>query len=825
MAGVGGSAAQMVIQIVTEFEEKGWKQARKTFRQIEDNFQSLASFTQNQLVNSFANATRAITTLSKAVHSTGVEFEQSVQNVIALRNANESTGRVIEATARRLGSTTAYTATQVSEGMLELARAGLSTNKIIGAIGPTLFLAGAQGASLASAGKLMSRTFAQFSLDASEAGKVADTFTVAMQNSLLSMESLDTAMRYAGGSAGAYEHDVQETTAAVAQFMNITGLGSTAGTQFRQVLLSLGAPTKRARDAMEDYKISMDALDPKKNNFAQIMENLKPMMNDTGAIVKLVSKRAAGSLQKLLLAWHSTTKGGEEYHALLKRMKLSAGIAEATYQKMIDTVGGQTTILTSKMEELFLTIFDSIKYDLKAFIKQLQLSVDHATTLFYQFGPVIEQSFGGLLRQLGSDTKNLDQIFANWLTKTIIRVNRVIVFIVALIGKFKNMIPVLQLLAKLMVSIWAATKVVAFIKIMGGLAAAISAAFLAFMRLNAGIAVASTNMTMFRGIAAATSVALLGIVSVIGLLVMAFMNFGSITENTMATVTKSMNNVKAARDNMLSTERQRAKDSSLEEIKKQYDDIRDAAKEAVMAEEGWKHASKERLSQPLTYGVRHDPTQGPGHRSEGVLAEGLDMDAEVMGRPKTEEELKLDKKLLATINSRIAAIKKLNKAQVDQRILTGELIQFQVKYTHVKDIDNRFLVDRLKTKKEAILLDQQTAMLLEEVGVNFDAGGVNAQIAERTEKFKRMSEALQPAIDFMDKLTEAGANFGAEATPEQWLGVGEDLAKAFAAGAIQSRVARIRRFVLVLVRILAESPIGSHTCLRPSWRLLRDGGR
>ena len=119
----------------------------------------------------------------------GSKFEQTVTTLGALKNATEQTQLALENQARALGEQTLFTATQAAQAMQSLARAGLETNQIIGASGPALFFAGANATSMSSATSLLAATMAQFNLNASEATRITDVFTVAMQNSLLERRS------------------------------------------------------------------------------------------------------------------------------------------------------------------------------------------------------------------------------------------------------------------------------------------------------------------------------------------------------------------------------------------------------------------------------------------------------------------------------------------------------------------------------------------------------------------------------------------------------------------------------------------------------------
>ena len=146
---------------------------------------------------------------------------------------------IFEERARELGASTAFSATQASDAMIELARAGLSANDVIGAIGPALFLAGSSASSMSSATSLLAATMKQFDLSAADATRVSDVFTIAQQKSLFAMDSLTEAMKFGGTVGSAFGMSLEETTAALAQFRDLGVEGSMAGTQFRQAMIAL----------------------------------------------------------------------------------------------------------------------------------------------------------------------------------------------------------------------------------------------------------------------------------------------------------------------------------------------------------------------------------------------------------------------------------------------------------------------------------------------------------------------------------------------------------------------------------------------------------
>lgn len=366
---------------------------RQALGSIKQGYSSIIG-TLGKLTVAAGIAGYALVSAAKKVLSVGAGFEQSIVNVGAIANMTDQQMSRIGNKARELGAQTAYTATEVANGMADLARAGLKANDIMGAIGPTLYLAGAAGADMTQATKLMARTMAQFGLGAEHAANVADTFTLAMQNSLLDIESLDSSMRYAGAAAGAFGWDIQQTTAAVSLFMDQTGMGSTAGTQFRHVLLSLAGPTAAAQQVIKDlartqgvtYETMRDKLNPATSDFATILQNLKPIMQDHDKILKLVNKRSSGTLQKILKDYHT---GQSKYDELTTMFAKGGGAALITYDKQMGTVLGKQKIVASKIQEAMLQLFTAQASPISKFLDFIMVQMDDVILVFDAMSRVI----------------------------------------------------------------------------------------------------------------------------------------------------------------------------------------------------------------------------------------------------------------------------------------------------------------------------------------------------------------------------------------------------------------------------------------------------
>jgi len=354
--------------------QKGLNQFQKGIGAVNNAMTMLA-------IGGLAAVTAGLGQLAKSTVQTGMAFEKSLATLGAIKGFTDLSDATSEAslsmerlekTARDLGKSTAYSATETSNAMIELARAGLTASEISSAIAPSLFLAGSSASDLSSATALMASTMKQFGLTTSETTRIADVFVIAQSETMLSMESLTNAMKFAGTVGSALGMSLEETTAAVGMFRDLGVQGATAGTQFRQMMISLAAPTDKAEKALAKYNMTVDDVNPNVKSFREIIEALAKSNMGLEDITGIVGKRASGSVTKLVeqfkLAQNSIDGTTFKYDTLLQKFEEGGGRAENTYNAMIDNVAGRFDILKSAFEELQLTIFDTFSDPLKEVI-------------------------------------------------------------------------------------------------------------------------------------------------------------------------------------------------------------------------------------------------------------------------------------------------------------------------------------------------------------------------------------------------------------------------------------------------------------------------
>lgn len=290
-----------------------------------------------------ATMRRAITTMAK--------FEETMSTVKGVTGASAEEFKALSETARELGASTRFTASQAGEGLLFLARAGFETNEAIAALPATLDLATAGAIDLGEAADFASNILTQFGLSAAETVRIADTLVVVSNASNTNVRQLAEAMKFAGPIAGKLGISIEETASAIGVLGDAGIQGSMAGTNLRQVMLALIAPTSKAKKVLKEMGITMDQVNPSANSLAEIFTVLKEANLSAEQSLALFNTRSlAGALQ--------ITGFVDKLKDLTLASEGGAGAAAAMARVMDDNLSGSFLRLNSAIEEAFLKTGD-----------------------------------------------------------------------------------------------------------------------------------------------------------------------------------------------------------------------------------------------------------------------------------------------------------------------------------------------------------------------------------------------------------------------------------------------------------------------------------
>lgn len=170
---------------------------------------------------------------------TATSFEFSMAKVKAVSGFAADEMQRLNAQAQNLGRTTSRSQDDVAGLQLELAKLGKSSTQIEQMTESILSLSIAFDTDLAQTATVVGQTLAQFGLDASESGRVANNMAVLFGSSALDLEKFDSAMSTVGPTASALGISVERAGAAVGILANAGVDASTIGTSLTKALTTM----------------------------------------------------------------------------------------------------------------------------------------------------------------------------------------------------------------------------------------------------------------------------------------------------------------------------------------------------------------------------------------------------------------------------------------------------------------------------------------------------------------------------------------------------------------------------------------------------------
>lgn len=319
-----------------------------------------------------AAAGTALAGVSGYALKVGSDFEAAMSRVAGISGATGKDLERLEETAKELGSTTKFSATEAAEAMENLASAGFTTNEIIDATPGLMDLAAAAGEDLASSADIAASTLRGFGLEASEAGHVADVLAENANRTNAAVADTGEAMKYIAPVAKAMGISMEETAAAIGLLSNAGIKGSQAGTTLRGALTRLVKPTEDMEGVMEELGITFFDNEGKMKSLTEIIEILQDSTQDltdeqkNNALATLFGQEALSGMLALI------NEGPDALDELTTAYETCDGSAAKTAKTMNDNLKGSLDELESAMEGAGITAY-------KKFEKPIRKAIQGAT--------------------------------------------------------------------------------------------------------------------------------------------------------------------------------------------------------------------------------------------------------------------------------------------------------------------------------------------------------------------------------------------------------------------------------------------------------------
>lgn len=309
---------------------------------------------------SAAAITAAVKQATQYVVQVGSAFEASMSEVQAISGATSAELEKMSAKAKQLGSTSRFSATEVSQAFKYMSLAGWDVSQSISAVDGVIQLAAASGMDLAAASDMVTDYLSAFGMEADQATYMADMLAYAQAHSNTTAEMLGEAYKNCAANLNASGQDIETTTALLEGMANQGKKGSEAGTQLAAIMRDLTA--KMDEGAIQIGETSVAVMDAQ-SNFRDLTDIITDVdaategMGDAQKAAALASTFTSDSITGLNLILN---EGIDKIAGYEEELRNSSGAASDMADTMQNNLQGKITAAGSALEGLGIAAYDYI---------------------------------------------------------------------------------------------------------------------------------------------------------------------------------------------------------------------------------------------------------------------------------------------------------------------------------------------------------------------------------------------------------------------------------------------------------------------------------
>jgi hypothetical protein len=293
---------------------------------------AIGSVTKFVAIYNVLNA--VVNTVKEAVFgsiSAFVSFEDSIGKLNAVTGANAEQTKLMTSAIRDAAVQTRFTATEVSDLAINLAKLGATSEEIPDLLLPISLAAQAIGGDLDAVGDTIFKVNNQFGLSSAESAATAQILVGAINESALSLDSFGTAIQYVGPLASQVGLSFNETASFLQVLADNGFKASRIGTGLRKIFIDLKKPGE---------------------DITETLRNLAEQNISLAEANELVGKTAAAQLITILRNIDAFNENATASVRLTSSLRASAA--------QMSTTAGIVDILRSSYEDLRISIGESL---------------------------------------------------------------------------------------------------------------------------------------------------------------------------------------------------------------------------------------------------------------------------------------------------------------------------------------------------------------------------------------------------------------------------------------------------------------------------------
>ena len=320
--------------------DAGIASARKSVK----NFANSTAKELTRIIGGWTSLIAVIKGLSSAV-KTMASFERANSTLASVLGKTKAEVQALTESAKQLGRTTEFTASNVTELQTALARLGFNDKQIMAMQGSVLKFASAVGTDLASAADFTGSAIRAFGLRASDTSTLLDVMAKSTSASALDFSKLATSISIVAPIAQSFGLTTSETAAFLGVLANNGFDASSAATALRNILLNLADSSGKLSKGIGHSAKSFDEI-------LEAFGELQTRGIKVDEVLAMTDKRSAAAATTII-------SSAEAVRELNTQLVNSKGSLDEMYTTMTDNLVGATNNLKSAWEGLMLSFGNS----------------------------------------------------------------------------------------------------------------------------------------------------------------------------------------------------------------------------------------------------------------------------------------------------------------------------------------------------------------------------------------------------------------------------------------------------------------------------------
>lgn len=306
-----------------------------------------------------AGVTVPVMGIAASVVNTQMKFQDAMAKVQALSGASGAELKKLEDTAKQMGATTIFSASECADALGYMALAGWDANESAAGLPGVLNLAAASGMELAEASDMVTDYLTAFGLEADQAGRMADVLSYAQAHSNTTTQQLGEAFKNCAVNAHNAGMSLEETTAILGKLADQGLKGSEAGTALNAVIRDMTQKMKDGHIQIGNTKVAVQDANGNFRKMSDIIADVTKATDGMGDAEKTAALQSTFTADSIKAMGILCNTGADDIDKFTKALENSKGSAQKMSDMMNNTLSGSLKQLGSAWEALQLSLGDT----------------------------------------------------------------------------------------------------------------------------------------------------------------------------------------------------------------------------------------------------------------------------------------------------------------------------------------------------------------------------------------------------------------------------------------------------------------------------------